>query len=133
LHLFSASPELVAFGRSAYRRRSEHTSSLLEQLFEKLRGEGFAMWTMEDFTRQYVKEHFSRLTPEECREALELLPPEKREEVLRSLPPEERLAGLAPEQCLAGLSAEQIEQVRQYLDGLAAGRAGAPRKPRRKK
>ncbi len=142
LHLFSASPELVAFGRGAYRRRSEHTSALLEQLFERLRGEGFAMWTMEDFTRQYVKEHFARLTPEERREALEALPPAEREEVLRSLPPEERLAGLPPEQRLAGLppeqrlaglSAEQIEQVRQYLDRLAAGRSGSPRKPRRKK
>src|SRR5262249_33664418 len=69
--------------------------------------------------------------PEEQREALELLSPEQREEVLQALPPEERLAGLPPEQRLAGLSAEQIEQVRQYLDRLTAGRPGAPRKPRR--
>jgi hypothetical protein len=151
LHLFSASPDLVTFGRSAYRRHSANTSSLLEQLFERLRGEGFAMWTMEDFQRQYAKEHFARLTPEEQREALELLPPEKREEVIRSLPleerlagllpeerlaglpPEQRLAGLPPEQRLAGLSSEQIEQLRQHLDRLVAGRSGAPRKPRRKK
>ena len=60
LHLFSASPELVDFGRDAYRRRSEKTSRLLGQLFERLQGEGFAMsFTMEDFNRQYVKEHFS--------------------------------------------------------------------------
>jgi hypothetical protein len=133
LHLFSASPELVAFGGGAYRQRSEQTSRLLGQLFERLRGEGFAMWTMEDFNRQYTKEHFARLTPEEQREALEALPPEKREEVLQTLPAEERLAGLPPEQRLAGLSAEQLEEVRRYLDQLTAGRAGAPRKPRRKK
>ena len=99
LHLFSASPELIGFGQTAYRWHSAETSLLLGQLFERLREEGFAMsFTMEDFKRQYVKEHFGQLTPEE------------REEVLQALPPEERLAGLPPEQRLAGLSAEQIEQ-----------------------
>jgi hypothetical protein len=119
LHLFSAAPELVGFGRSAYKWRSANTSALLGLLFEKLQGEGFAMsFTMEDFQRQYAKEHFAQLTPAE------------REEVLKALPPEERLAGLQPEQRLAGLSAEQI---RQYLDQLSAERPEAPRKPRRKK
>jgi hypothetical protein len=98
------------------------TSRLLGQLFERLRGEGLAVaFTMEEFNRQYVKEHFPQLCPEE------------REEVLRSQPPEERLAGLPPEQRLAGLSAEQMEQVRQYLDRLPAGRPAAPRKLRRRK
>jgi hypothetical protein len=122
LHLFSASPELVAFGNGVYGRRSEQTSRLLGQLFDRLQGEGFAVsFTMEDFNRQYIKEHFSQLTPEE------------REEVLQALPPEERLAGVSPEQRLAGLSAEQMEQLRQYLDRVGAGRAAAPRKSRRKK
>jgi hypothetical protein len=125
LHLFSAAPELVEFGGSSYQRRSDRTSRLLGQLFEKLRGEDFAVaYTMEDFERQYIKEHFGRLTVEERREALELLAPEERKEVLRALPLEERLAGL---------SAEQIEQVREYLDRLTGGRASATRKPRRKK
>ncbi len=110
LHLFSASPELVAFGGGAYRRRSEQTSRLLGQLFERLRGEGFGMaFTMEDFNRQYIKEHFPQLSPEE------------QEEVLQRLPPERRLAGLS------------AEQIRQYLDRLAAGRPAGARKPRRKK
>jgi hypothetical protein len=131
LHLFSASPELVGFAGGAYRRRSEQTSRLLGQLFEALRGEGIAMsYTMEDFNRQYAKEHFARLTPEEQREALQALPPEKQQELLQALPPERRLAGLPPELRLAGLSAEQI---RQYLDQLTAGRPPAARKPRRKK
>jgi hypothetical protein len=130
LHLFSASPDLVGLGRSAYQRRSANTSALLGQLFERLRGEGFAVsFTMEDFQRQYVKEHFPQLTPEEQEEVLRSLPPERR---LAGLPPEERLAGLPPEQRLAGLSAEQMEQVRQYLDRLTAGRPAAPRKPRKK-
>lgn len=119
LHLFSAAPGLVEFGSSAYRRRSEQTSRLLEQLLERLRGEGFAVsFTMEDFNRQYIKEHFPQL------------PPEEREEVLKALPPEERLAGLPLEERLAGLSAEQI---RQYLDQLTARRSAGGRKPRRKK
>jgi len=122
LHLFSAAPELLAFGRSAYRRRSAHTSALLGLLFEKLQGEGFAMsFTMEDFQRWYAKEHFARLTPEEQREVLQALPPEKQREVFEALPPENRLAGLSP------------EQIRQYLDQLTAGKPAGPHKPRRKK
>jgi hypothetical protein len=122
LHLFSASPELVGFASGAYRRRSQDTSALLRQLFERFRGEGIAMsYTMEDFRRQYAKEHFAELTPEEQREALEALPPEKLQEVLQALPPEERLAGLSP------------EQIQQYLNQLTAGKTAGPRKPRRKK
>jgi hypothetical protein len=82
---------------------------LLGQLFDKLRGEGFAVsFTMEDFNRQYVLEHFEKLTPAERRKALEFLPPEER---------------------LAGLTAEQL---REYLNQLTARRPVAPRKPRRK-
>ena len=110
LHLFSAAPDLVEFGSSAYQRRSEQTSRLLGQLFERLQGEGFAMsFTMEDFNWQYNKEHVLKLTPEE------------QEEVLQSLPPEMRLAGLS------------AEQIRQYLARLSPERPTAPRKPRRKK
>ena len=71
-------------------------------------------YTMEDFQRQYVKEHFGRLTPEERREAL------------KSLPPEERLAGLS------------AEEIRQYLDQLTAqvlgvvGQTGPDRGGRRR-
>jgi hypothetical protein len=131
LHLFSASPDLLAFGRGAYRRRSEETSLLLGQLFEKFQGEGLVMpYTMEDFKRDYIKEHFAQLTPQEREEVLRSLTPEEREELLRSLPPEERLAGLPLEERLAGLSAEQI---REYLDRLSAKPPAAPRKPRRKK
>jgi hypothetical protein len=110
LHLFSAAPELVGFAGGAYRRRSEDTSLLLGQLFEGLRGEGFTMsYTMEDFNRQYNKEHFRKLTPEEQRE------------VLRSLPPEELLGVLS------------AEQIREYLDRVTAERPAASRKPGRKK
>jgi hypothetical protein len=46
---------------------------------------------MEDFERDYIKEHFAQLTPAEQREALERLAPEHRRELLQALPPEERL------------------------------------------
>jgi hypothetical protein len=107
LHLFSASPELVEFGRGAYRRGSEQSSRLLNQLFEKLRGEGFVVsFTMEDFNRQYIKEHFAQLTPEEQRD------------VLRSLPPEELLGVLSP------------DQIRKYLDRTQEDRPATSRKGR---
>ena len=101
---------VLLYTLAAYRPRSQNTSALLDQLFEGIYREGLAMpFTMEDFQRQYVKEHFAELTLEE------------RREVLESLPPEERLAGLSE------------EQIRQFLDRLAAGRAAKPRKPRRKR
>jgi MgtE intracellular N domain len=113
LHLFSAKPELVGFGQTAYQRRSKDTSLVLGQLFDRLRGEGFTMsFTMEDFKRELTKEYFKLLSPQEQREALRSLPPAKRRELLESWPPEE---------------------LQQYLDQLSAGRPAASRKPRRKK
>jgi hypothetical protein len=110
LHLFSASRELLDFGRSAYQRRSEQTSLLLGQLFARLQGEGITMsYTMEDFKRDVFTEQFEKLQPAE------------RQEFLDSLSPEERLAGLS------------ADQIRQYLDRMASGRGTAPRNPRRKK
>ena len=67
------------------------------------------MYTMEDFKRDYVKEYFPRLTPEE------------QLEILESLPPEQRLAGLSQ------------EQIQQYLDRMAASRSTDRPKRRRKK
>jgi hypothetical protein len=110
LHLFSASPELIEFGSSFYRRQSEATSALLAQLFERFEREGFVMtYTMEDFKRDYIKEHFPDL------------PPDDLEEILRSLPAEKRLEGLS------------VQEIRRYLDRLSGERPGARRRPRRKK
>jgi hypothetical protein len=110
LHLFSAAPELIGFGRGAYRRRSETTSLLLGQLLEQFQGEGFGMvYTMEDFKRDFFKEHFAKL------------PAEERRQVLQDLPPEEILAALS------------AEQIRAYLDRLTARQPPRPGKSRRKK
>jgi hypothetical protein len=122
LHLFSASPELVGFGQTAYRRRSANTSAVLGRLFERLRGEGFTMsYTMEDFKRELTREYLKELTGEERLDTLQSLPLEQWRELLASLPLDERLAGLSP------------EQIQEYLNQLTAGRSAAPRKPRRKK
>ena len=122
LHLFSAAPELVGFGQGVYRQRSEETSLLLRQLFERFRKEGFPMtYTMEDFKRDYIKEHFAQLTPQEQHEALKRLSREHRRELLQALPLEELLASLS------------AEQIREYLDQLTAARPAQPRKSRRKK
>jgi hypothetical protein len=137
LHLFSASPDLVGFGGDSYRRRSERTTQLLDQLFGRFRGEGLIMpYTMEDFQRDYIKEHFPELTRED------------REDVLRALPAEERLAGLPAKELVAVLPAEELaavlpvearlaglplEQIRQYLDRATAGHKIRSRQPRRKK
>jgi hypothetical protein len=118
----ATAPNLIEFGSSAYQRRSEQTSRLLGQLFERLQGEGLAVsFTMADFNRQYIKEPFTQLTPEERREALESLSPEERRKVLQSLPAEELLAVLS------------ADQIRHYLEQLTAARPSQPRKPRRKK
>jgi hypothetical protein len=128
LHLFSAAPELVGYGTSRYERHSDHTSGLIVQLFDQLHAEDVAMaYTMADFQRDFMRRKFPKLSPEERQELLQMLPPEER---LAGLPPEERLAGLPPEERLAGLSEEQI---RQYLDALAARQAAPRRKPRHKR
>jgi hypothetical protein len=91
LLLFSASEELRLFGGSIYRRRSEETSVLLEQLLVRYRKEGLTMsYTMEDFRRDYIKEYFPKMPPEERREILESLPPSERREFFESLSPRER-------------------------------------------
>ena len=81
---------------------------------------------MEDFNRQYAKEHFPRLTPQEQREALELLSPEQWRELLLSLPPEEHremLQSLPPEELLGTLSAKQDPRVSRTVGRRPIGTA----------
>lgn len=109
LHLFSAAPQRVRFGVQHYRRRSNDLSTVVNQLFSAYQSEGIFMpYTMEDFRRDYVREHLHDLTPEE------------------------RLEGLALEERLKGLSIEQLEQLEQYLNKLKSRQAeesGEPEKP----
>jgi hypothetical protein len=87
LHLLSASPDQVRYGVSHYQQRSPDTSTLLEQLFKGYEREGLTMpYTMEDFRRDYVKEHLKDLTSDE------------------------RLEGLSHDERLKGLSPDDIEK-----------------------
>ena len=112
LHLFSASPELVGFGSSAYKRRSDYASQLLGQLFKRLKGEFAMAFTMEDFMRQVVREEFEEMTPAAQKKLLQSVPLSRR---------------------LDGLSEEELREMRKQLDQMLAGHKPAPRKPRRKR
>jgi hypothetical protein len=116
LHLFSASAEQLRYGAGHYRRHSAQTSTLLDQLFSGYQQEGIAMpYTLDDFRRDYLRQHVQELPPEER---------------LKGLAPEERLKGLTPDEVLAGLSPEQREQL---LARLQSERTSGARKPRRRK
>ncbi len=92
------------------RHPSEQRYMLLDQILATYQSEGIAVpYTMEDFRKDYIKEHLRDLTGEDLRQALE------------RLTPAERLEGLSP---------EEIERVLQARIG--EGPAGR-RKPRRKK
>lgn len=103
LHLFSASQEQVRYGTEHYRQRSEETSTLLDLLLKQYGKEGVPMpYTMEDFRRDYVKEHLKDLTPEEIRAAV---------------PPEKLLEGLSPEEIAALLKRFQAGGPSPRQDG----------------
>jgi len=92
LHLFSARTELVRYGRANYRLRSEETSTLLLQLFERYRLEApFMADTLEQFARETIAELLRKMSPEERLEGLSA------EERVKGLSPEELLAALPPE------------------------------------
>src|SRR5213592_889516 len=77
----------VKFGVTNYQQRSANTSTLLYQLFEGFKREGIAMpYTMQDFRRDFAKEHLKDLTPEE------------RRELFKDLSIQERLEGLSAEE-----------------------------------
>jgi hypothetical protein len=92
LHLFSARTDLLRYGATHYRLRSEETSTLLLQLFERYRLEGALMPDM-----------------------LQELARETIEEILRKLPPEERLKGLSTDDLLAALSPEARAELARRL------------------
>lgn len=88
--LFSGLREQVAYGATQYQTQATDRSTILNQLFEKYQLEGLNMpYTMEDFRRDYVRDHLDLLTPEEILQRLPM------KEVLQQLPVEELKAYLA--------------------------------------
>jgi flagellar motor switch protein FliG len=137
LHLFSAGVPQRAYGVGHYRRRSPDTSTLINQLLQEYQREEIAMpYTMQDFRRDYAKEHFKDLTPEEQQDVIKDLTPEQRlkdlppEQVLKALTPEQVLKALTPEQVLKALTPEQRERLRVQL---TTERTSSQTKKRRRK
>ena len=98
------------------RERSENANLLVCEILERYKREGLVVrYTMDDFKRDFLKEHLKDLTPQERVEGLS---------------PEQRLQGLSVEERLEGLSAEEIERI---LEKRKAERPSRPRKPRRKR
>ena len=102
LHLFSASPSLLEYGRRNCRVHSPRTSTLVMDLFAGYRVEGLDVpYTMEEFIKE-AEERAVLRAPVELR--------------LKGIPAEQRLAGIPPEQRLADLTPEQREELRRLLN-----------------
>jgi hypothetical protein len=114
LHLLSASPDQIQYGASHYRQRSSDTSTLLNRLFEGYEREGVPMsYTMEDFRKDYVKEHLKDLTLEE---RLAGVPTD---EIRRLYPDDELLQTFSP------------AEIKRYLE--RRQRRPSSRKPKKKR
>jgi hypothetical protein len=110
LHLFGARVDLVRYGADHYRIRSEETSTLLLQLFQRYLREGPAMPdALEEFARETIKEILNSLSDDELRKRLS---PQKR---LQGLSPQERVEGLSPDDLAAALKAALSPEARDAL------------------
>jgi hypothetical protein len=86
---------------------------------------------MEDFRRDFIKEHLPELTPQEQEELSRAWPAAWR--LCSNLPLEIRLGGLPPEARLVGLTLAELEDMRVFLDRAIASLESRSRLPRRKK
>ncbi len=65
-HLFSGIPGEVEFAARQYRGHTREISTILNQLFENYHLEGLEMaYTMEDFQKDYVRDHLGVLSTDE--------------------------------------------------------------------
>ena len=65
-HLFSGIPGEVEFAARQYRGHTREICTILNQLFENYHLEGVEMaYTMEDFQKDYVREHLGVLSTDE--------------------------------------------------------------------
>ena len=112
-HLFSGIPGEVEFAARHYRGHSQEISTLLNQLFENYQLEGLEMaYSMEDFQKDYVREHLGVLSNDEILKRFsweDRLKGLSNEDRLKGLSNEDRLKGLSNEDRLKGLSLEEIQ------------------------
>ena len=76
-------------------------------------------YTMEDFQRDFIKEHLPDATPQEQEDLARTLPAAWR--LFSNLPLEMRIGRLPPEARLVGLTLKQLEELRRFLDTAIAG------------
>src|SRR5205807_5364658 len=119
-HLFGGIPANIQYGAAHYRRRTQDTSTVLNQLFESYAKEGVVMpYTIEDFRRDFTKEHLDLLSPDELIEGL--TPQQAR--ALR----QKHLKGLSLPEMEA-----VVEELKQEIERSKASRQAGKRPARRK-
>jgi hypothetical protein len=109
LHLFSASEDLVQYGREQYRPHSKDISTILYDLLELYIEDESMSELLKEYARQSLDNILKNLTLEQ---RLKLLTAEER---LKGLPAEERLKGLTPEEMIKALPPEVIQLLTQRL------------------
>ncbi len=102
-HLFSGIPGEVEFAARQYRGHTREISTILNQLFEHYHLEGLEMtYTMEDFQKDYVRDHLGVLSTDD------------------------RLKGLSTDEILKRFS---LEEIQKYLEKKQKqSRANVPQK-----
>src|SRR5262249_16750991 len=140
LHRLSTRAELLSYGVQHYCIRSEETSTLVLQLYQRYRQEGLTMPDiLEEFVRETIASLLKELPDEKRQEGLSLeellkgirskkhqdgLSPEERikgipretiESLLKELPVEKRLEGLSPEERIKGIPRKTLEELLQKM------------------
>jgi hypothetical protein len=115
LHLFSTRGELLAYGGRHYHIHSRDASTLLLQLFRRVRREIGAMSSaLQEFHRESADELLKELSVEKRLEGLSA------DQILRVVPIKKLLESLSPEQRVQGLSAEELFELAKKLKGNGA-------------
>ena len=97
--LFSGQEQGFVYGEQHYHWHQPSERAVLNQLYELYQREGVVMpYTMEDFEKDFTREHLHLLLPEERLKGLPL------ETILKQFSLEDRLKGLSPEVIEAYLS-----------------------------
>ncbi len=113
-HLFSGVPGEVEFAARQYRGKTQEISTVLNSLFDNYQMEGIPVsYTMQDFQRDYVRNHLGVLSPDDRLKGLspdEVLKQFPSDEVLNRFSPDDRLKGLSLSDRLKGISFEDIQQ-----------------------
>jgi len=103
LHLFSARADLLSYGAAHYKQRSDETSTVLLQLFNRYRLEAVLMPdALEQFAKETIEDLLKDLPIEQ---RLQGVPVEQR---LQGVPVEQRLQGVPVEQRLQGVPVEEL-------------------------